>query len=192
MANTKFSTSSINQGLVKSRSMLVGNPGDISDFESIATTTVGSGGSASVTFSSIPATYTHLQVRASSAQASANWAILNFNSDTGSNYAGHFLIGNGSAASTYSFASNVGPLNFYSGTGSVFGPAILDILDYANTNKYKTVRSLNGYDANGSGQLQLVSNLWMSTSAITSITLTPNSPNFSQYSSFALYGIRTA
>jgi hypothetical protein len=161
-------------------------------YESIATVTVGSGGAADVTFSSIPSTYTHLQIRASSAQASANWATLNFNSDTGANYAGHFLIGNGSTASTYSFTSNVAPLNFYSGTGSVFGAAILDILDYANTNKYKTVRSLNGYDANGSGQLQLASNLWMNTGAVTSIKLTPNSPNFSQYSSFALYGIKGA
>jgi len=72
---------------------------------------------------------------------------------------------------------------------NIRGGFIVDILDYANTNKYKTVRSLNGNDANGSGSMNLSSNVWLSTAAITSLTLSSSS-DFRQYSSFALYGIK--
>lgn len=160
------------------------------NYSSIQTVTVGSGGASSITFSSIPSTYTHLQVRISSAAASANWATIAFNGDTGSNYSSHFLIGSGSSASTYNQTSATPVLSLYSGSGSVFGAAVIDILDYTNTNKYKTTRMLDGYDANGSGQINFSSALWQSTTAISSITFTTNSPNFSQYSSFALYGVR--
>jgi hypothetical protein len=73
---------------------------------------------------------------------------------------------------------------------SVFAANVIDILDYANTNKYKTTRSFSGADNNGSGFVQFMSGLWMNTAAITSITILPNSDNFAQYSSFALYGIK--
>lgn len=66
----------------------------------------------------------------------------------------------------------------------------MDVLDYKNTNKYKTSRFLSGYDANGSGVIMLNSELWMSTAAITSITIDNTGSNFAQYSSFALYGVR--
>ena len=75
-------------------------------------------------------------------------------------------------------------------TANCFGVAVIDILDYANTNKYKTYRSLTGGDANGSGQVLLRSSNWRSTSAVTSMTLYPGVGNFTQYSSFALYGIK--
>jgi hypothetical protein len=79
----------------------------------------------------------------------------------------------------------------YAGTSaaaSIFGAGIVDILDYANTNKYKTLRALAGVDFNGSGRVGLTSGLWQSTSAINAITLEGSS--FVQYSSFALYGIK--
>jgi hypothetical protein len=70
-------------------------------YESIATVTVGSGGAANVEFTSIPATYTHLQVRGIGRSLEANTGVdvqyLRFNSDTGSNYAWHQLVGNGSS-----------------------------------------------------------------------------------------------
>ena len=72
---------------------------------------------------------------------------------------------------------------------NIFGTGIIDILDYADTSKYKTVRTLFGYDANGSGYIAFSSNLWQSTSAITSITMTPVN-GIAEYSSFALYGIK--
>ena len=73
-----------------------------------------------------------------------------------------------------------------------YGVNVIDILDYANTNKYKTLRVLTGIDVNGSGgYVQLSSGLWQSSSAITSITLT-NSTNYTTATQFALYGIKGA
>ena len=163
------------------------------DFESIATVSVGSGGSATITFSSIPATFAHLQIRATLKQSIGSAAYARFNSDTGSNYARHRLIGTGASAGAYGEASqNKVQINTSQGYPS-FGVFIMDILDYANTNKYKTERHLFGLDENGSGQIGLETNLWQSTSAITQIEfISPNGGNYSEYSSFALYGIRSA
>lgn len=165
------------------------------DYESIATTTVGAGGSATVTFSSIPSTYSHLQIRVMSVtSASAPNATMRCNSDTGSNYTGHQLYGSGAVAGSNIPGSGSNPQTsipaLQLGTSTQAGVGVIDILDYANTNKYKTMRSLSGYDANGSGYIILRSGMWMSTSAISSITLTADSGNFNQYSSFALYGIK--
>ena len=168
-------------------------------YDSIATTTVGGGGAASITFSSIPATYTHLQIRMTgrlNAASQNGTGILRYNGDTSSsNYTYHEVFGNGTAASAYGSAApesnQILSLTGATATASVFGVAITDILDYANTNKYTTQRNFGGYDNNGSGQVRLNSGLWMNTAAITSIVITPNAGTaFDQYSSFALYGIR--
>jgi len=181
----------------KSGSLLVGNtPFELGNFESISTTTLTTA-TASVTFSSIPATYTHLQIRyiVRSTQASTETGInARLNSDTGSNYAWHYLFGDGA-----SFASSGGStqtsLNLVNVTGasataSAFASGVLDILDYANTSKYKTLRLFQGWDGNGSGRVNLSSGLWMSTSANNAIEFYPSSGNWAQYSSFALYGIK--
>jgi hypothetical protein len=77
------------------------------------------------------------------------------------------------------------------GGANVFGTFIIDILDYANTSKYKTQRGLGGADLNGSGYISFNSGNWRNTNAITSISLTPlYGSQFAQYSSFALYGIK--
>jgi hypothetical protein len=167
--------------------------GDAGDFESIATYSVGSGGEATITFSSIPATFAHLQIRAILKQSIGSGAFARFNSDTGSNYARHRLIGSGSGASAVADPSQNKVLINTSQGFSDFGAIVMDILDYANTNKYKTERHLFGIDLNGSGQVGLESNLWQSTSAITAIEfISPNGGNYAQYSHFALYGIRSA
>jgi hypothetical protein len=163
-------------------------------YESIATTTVGSGGSATITFSSIPSTYKHLQIRGIARDASSNgeWKI-EFNSDTTTtNYRRHGVYGDGSSAYAFGVNNNtVAPVSYSGQTTSVFGGYVTDILDYANTNKNKTVRTLGGYDVNGSGQLGLYSNLWNNTAAITSISLKiVGGSNFAQYTQFALYGVR--
>jgi hypothetical protein len=171
-------------------------------YESIATTTVGSGGAASVTFSSIPATYTHLQVRMIARDNRANTSdsgAFRFNSDSGTNYAYHAVIGLGTSviASTVD-TYNRGLIDRFTAstaTASIFGTAIMDILDYANTNKYKTVRMLGGYDLNGGSDNQATfsSTLWQSTSAISTILIFPNvGTSWDQYSQFALYGIKGA
>ncbi len=166
-------------------------------YESIATVTVGSGGSSTITFSSIPATYTHLQIRciARSDYANSGYGTMRFNSDSGSNYNAHYLSGNGSSASASAMGQYTGMdfLALSQSASNIFGAGVIDILDYANTNKYKTVRSLCGGDDNSTnGRIALNSGLWMSTSAITSITILSGggSNTFQQYSQFALYGIK--
>jgi hypothetical protein len=82
-----------------------------------------------------------------------------------------------------------------SAAANIMGVGIVDIQDYESTTKYKTTRTLNGTDINGtiagsSGFVFVSSGLWMSTAAISSITITPDGNNFNQYSSFALYGIK--
>lgn len=164
-------------------------------YESIATTTVGSGGTATITFSSIPGTFTHLQIRyiARNSSLSSN-TIMRFNGDSGSNYSTHYLLGNGSTASAAAETSSTYIYtDILSATSTSYAPAIVDILDYANTNKYKTARSLAGLDMNGSGTVWLVSGSWRNTAAITSITLSIGASfNFAEYSQFALYGIKGA
>jgi hypothetical protein len=182
-------------------SMLAGNPVFVvGDFESIATVTVGSGGSAAIDFTSIPSTFQHLQIRSigrsTRAATDDSYRIRagNGSIDTGSNYSFHFLRGTGAAASssannTQSFILG-GDTSAANATAGIFSTDVLDILDYANTNKYKTFRHLNGVDFNGSGDLRLLSGLWQSTSAITDIKLFCENGNWAQYSSFALYGIK--
>lgn len=164
-------------------------------FESIATVTVGAGGSAYAEFTSIPSTYTHLQIRSiAKSSTTAGRIDIQFNSDTGTNYANHFLDGTGSSVSAGAETSN-GKISIYylmtaSTNANMFSGGVIDILDYKNTNKYKTLRALVGNDQNGSGDITLQSGLWQNTNAITSIKLTPQTGNLAQYSSFALYGIK--
>jgi hypothetical protein len=173
-----------------------------SSYASIATTTVGSGGAASVSFTSIPSTYTHLQIRAiartdRATVVSGDWMKITFNGDSGSNYAFHQLRGDGASA-TAAASSSIGFMEVEraagaASTASGFGAIVFDLLDYANTSKYKTQRTLGGYDNNGAGVVGLYSGVWMNTNAVTSITLiSGGGSNFVQYSSFALYGIRGA
>jgi len=154
-------------------------------YDALATVTVPSGGVSSVTFSNIPSTYTHLQIRYFGFASSDVW--INFNGDTASNYSRHSLYGNGSSAAAYGGANDTHLGFTYTASNTNPSACIFDILDYANTNKYKTARGLNGDDQNGSGIIMLASGNWRSTSAITSFVLTGN---FGQYSNIALYGVK--
>ena len=154
----------------------------------------------SITFSSIPQTFTHLQIRFSvrSTIASTTAAgFIRFNGDSGSNYPYHSLSGNGStAASSGTTATTVGYLGDFPGatsTANVFDSCITDILDYNNTNKNKTIRTISGFDANGSGQVFLTSSVWLSTAAITSILLVSGGgANWVAGTRADLYGITTS
>ena len=170
-------------------------------YESIATVTVGSGGSSSISFSSIPSTFSHLQIRqigrTSVASAVVGGNGIRFNSDTASNYGTHQLIGNGASADAFAYVPDnyiYYSLNAGANAGSnIFGAAVIDILDYSSTSKFKTVRTLMGVDLNGSGQVGIRSGLWRSTSAISTVTIDArDSSSFVQYSTFALYGIKGA
>ena len=165
-------------------------------YESIQTYTVGSGGQSTVTFSSIPSTYTHLQLRAMNLMTSNYSAMVmavgNGSADTtAANYSVHYLGGNGTATAA-GYSVSLPQFAWITGNDSSSYPEveIIDFLDYTNGNKYKTVRGLSGVDNNGSGEVTLTSFAWKNTAAINTIRLTCNSGNFGQYSSFALYGIK--
>lgn len=175
--------------------------GPFGAYDSLATVTLSSA-TASVTFSGIPAGYKHLQIRIltrmTRAVSYASQCPITFNSDTTNYYRGHYLNGDGSTASAGAFTGGT-PLGCWSvwavgnsATANAFSANIVDILDYQNSNKYKTVRTLYGTDINGvNGDVGLYSSLFMSTAAITDLTITcSNSSNFMQYSSFALYGVK--
>lgn len=176
---------------------LLGNGGGATNsYESISTITVGASPS-NITFSSIPSTYKHLQIRAimrSSVAGATDFLQIIANGDTASNYSYHSLRGNGSAASAGGAGSTVfyGSIDFpgATATSGVFGAMTIDLLDYADTNKYKTFRILAGADVNGSGMISFLSGSWRNTAAVNSITINAASASFSQYSSFALYGIK--
>ena len=161
-------------------------------FDSLATTTL-STTAASITFSGIPATYKHLQIRMSAAfTGSVGSGFIAFNGDNASsNYSFHYLLGDQSSAG----ASNLTSQNqgkFTGGAGTTTGTPnimIMDILDYATTNKYKTTRAIYCNDVNGGGYVEYNSNNWRSTAAITSIVLTPAN-SFNTYTKVSLYGVK--
>ena len=197
---TTAKTSSILQGFPKYRSMLAGNPYYVPPaFDSIASAT-GTGSSGTISFTSIPNTYTHLQIRASmrtnDPAATTTNCYIQFNTITGASYTYHYLLGNGTTASaagaanqTFSFAGNATATSTGTGTMAVF---IADILDYANTSKNKTVRVISGHDQNGSGEIWTTSSLFMSTSAISSVQIIASGTTWTTASTFSLYGIQAA
>lgn len=159
----------------------------------------GTGSSSTISFNSIPQTFTHLHIRAiARGTAAGSWdgMTVRFNSDSSSNYAQHYIYGNGGSVSTNGQASQTAA---YVGstvaggnqTAGLFGVAITDILDYANTSKYKVTRTLNGVDANGSGYVEMDSGLWMNTAAISSISIILTS-NYATGTRIDLYGITTS
>lgn len=173
-------------------------------YDAITSYTVPSGGVASVTFSGIPAGYKHLQLRILAATDRPTYAIdnmfTNLNGDYANNYAWHALEANVNGGTT---AASSAPYDkLLTGTlstgaaANVFTSTIVDILDYNNTSKFKTVRSLSGYDINGiisgyRGTVQMFSSLWRSNNAVTSISFARQSgSNFLQHSQFALYGVK--
>lgn len=155
-----------------------------------------SGTQATVDFTNIPQTYTHLQIRAiarANRAGSEDSVRLRFNSDSGNNYSQHLLYGNGSSAIS---AAGVSQSFAYpaittaaSDLSNTFCAMVIDILDYKNTNKNTTIRSLGSYDINGAGISSLNSGVWLNTAAVTSISLSPGSSSWVQNSSFALYGV---
>ena len=159
-------------------------------FNSIATNTVGSSGASSITFSSIPSTYKHLQLRYYSYADSNVDVMMSVNSTNG--LKDHYIQGYGTGIN--SNWDNPGSDGLYISTFG-FGTSyptvgIIDFLDYTNTNKYKTVKTLSGRDQNGSGRIMYISMLFDTLSAISTITLTPSSSKISANSQFALYGIK--
>ena len=195
MAITSIKTGSSFTNLVKYNDFLGPNSAyNPSSYESIATAT--GSGTNSLTFTSIPSTYKHLQIRGLAICSSATQTIrTQFNADTGTNYAGHYLSGNGTAASAGAIAASntytlVGGIN--AGVVTTYPNVfIMDINDYASTTKYKTTRSFFGADMNAAGgSVDLCSGLYMSTTAISEIKIYMSTGNLNTNTTFALYGIK--
>jgi hypothetical protein len=166
-------------------------------YESIASAT-GTGSSGTITFSSIPSTYTSLQIRGTCRTTGATQATIRFNGDTGANYASHQLYGDGTSAAAGGISgvtsiSNGGILAYEtSAAANLVGVFVLDVHDYASTTRNKTTRIFSGRDENTAGFLRLGSGLWTSTAAVTSVTILISSGNFTNQTTFSLYGIKGA
>jgi len=174
-------------------------------YESIQTVSL-SGTQATISFTSIPSTYKNLQIRGISRSSTTytyqSVVMVQFNSDAtaGNYYAYHLMTGDTTAAASYAGATTttaggmVGRTAGGSGVANTFAPLVIDILDYADTNKYKTTRAFSGNEGqttNIDNDVTIFSNLWKSTSAISQIDLKVNGGfSFVQYSHFALYGIK--
>jgi len=159
----------------------------------LISTAYGTGSSGTITFSSIPSTYKHLQIRwsAKSTLSGQTSHKLTFNGVTTSSYYNHKLVGDGGTVSS----STDGLLGFIyltnamdtSVTANVYASGVMDILDYASNNKNKTVKSLHG---NNSPSINMFSGFLMNTAAITSITFAAYGGNYTTPSRFSLYGIK--
>lgn len=158
--------------------------------------------SASAIFDNIPSTYKHLHIRClyktsrASSSVGAAYLTIRANGDTAGNYSFHRLYGEGTNAFSDGATANAtyfngGNMIGNTSTTSVFHAAVIDILDYSSTNKYKTMRSLNGADNNGSGNIALFSSSWRNSNAITSLTFGADAGTYNLLSgsTFALYGI---
>lgn len=161
--------------------------------EAIATVTVGSGGAASIDFSSIPATYTDLQLLISIREETSASAVafIKFNNTT-ANRSERYLQGNGSSATS----GTTSVLQFIAcqptDTANTFGNASIYIPNYASSN-YKSVSSDSVSENNAAGAFsRLVAGLWSDTSAINQITITTDTGDVAQYSTATLYGIKNS
>lgn len=161
-------------------------------YESIASATPS--GTGTVTFSSIPSTFKHLQIRTNIFQGTGSDIFFKVNSTQG--YGSHYIVSTGGA--TLGGGSDLSPgANgaYFGNTGANASGAqvgITDILDYTSTSKNKVVRSIGGLEYNSnstSGRVWFYSYLFDTTAAITSITFYSGN-SYTSGSSFALYGIK--
>jgi len=163
-------------------------------YEPIATTTLGSN-QTSVTFSSIPATYTDLILIINAKNDTLTNNEIRFNGDTNTNYSITAIYGSGTAAASTRETNNAYgsiDMNAYMGTSDFSYNNIIHIMNYANTTTFKTYLCR----ANSSGYgVDAIVGLWRKTpEAITSLSIltTTGTRNYATGSTFTLYGIKAA
>lgn len=158
-------------------------------YEAIASQTLSSAAS-SVTFSSIPATYTDL-VLVSAAIGTGDLQVYGrLNGDSGTNYSNTFLAGNGTSASSIAQTNtNVYQNDYYLAVSTDGGLITMNFMNYSNSTTYKTILVRSGLGNKG---VNAIVNLWRNTAAITSIALTVSGNQFAIGSTFSLYGIKAA
>ena len=167
-------------------------------YDALATITVPSGGTTSVSFSGIPQGYKHLQIRASVRNTSGTYndIRIGFNGDSGTSYSWHRIISTGSGAPTAGggASTTLSTVGLYTGPSAgdsnAFAANIIDIFDYNSSIKNKTIKSLVGSDGNNGGYIIFYSGAWYNLNPVNSINFTPLSGSFAQHSTFALYGVK--
>jgi len=159
----------------------------------IATVKVGSGGAASIDFTSIPGTYTDVQILLSGRSTSVNPQenlMIELNGSS-ANFTRRAVEGDG-VTTPYSYFGSTGLIAYTNGDGataSTFGNVSIYIPNYAGSN-YKSISTDAVEETNAStAYMQLTALLWSNSAAITSIKLKPGANDFKQYSSATLYGI---
>lgn len=163
-----------------------------STYTPIATTTLANSTTASYTFSSIPSTYTDLVlIIAGAGAASGGNTLLQFNSDTATNYSTTILYGDGSAAGS-ARASNASSMNIGDLDASTQSNTLISIMNYANTTTYKTSLGRSNR-LNAGAAVAAKCGLWRSTSAINSVKVfLSTGDNFLTGTTLTLYGITAA
>jgi hypothetical protein len=176
-------------------------------FDSIETQVLSST-QATITFNSIPQTYKHLQLRFIAQTNRATYNTDSFLIDqingvvVSDKFGGKLLGANDTSSGSYSSS------NYYTNSGiicaqisssvatNVFGVGVVDILDYTNTNKFKTFMCFGGSDTNGTAggyrpSTGLYSGTYPSTAAISSFRCTMyDGTLFNPYTHVALYGVK--
>jgi len=167
-------------------------------FTLIASSTVGAGGAASIDFTSIAGTYTDLVIKTSvrTTGTGAPWLQLRFNGSS-SSYSQRYLYGTGAAAAsttsgTAGYMTLAAGINSTSQTASTFTNAEIYIPNYAGSNN-KSVSADAGQENNATtAYATLAAGLWSSSSAITQVTLYPETGNFAEFTTAYLYGVKNA
>jgi hypothetical protein len=160
----------------------------------IQTVTVGSGGAATISFTSIPQTYTDLKIVLSGRTTQASLAdsvYFSFNGST-SNFSGIILYGDGGSASSFTQARYAGSQPGSTATASTFANIEMYISNYTSSNnKAYSVDAVTENNAT-TAYAYTAGGLWSNSAAITSITLTPNAGSFVQHSTATLYGVTSS
>jgi hypothetical protein len=153
-------------------------------YEAIATTTLGSN-AGSVSFTSIPSTYTDLVIVCNIKLSSASTVYTQVNGDSGNNYSKTSIEGDGTTAASSRNSNINSPLFGYSGSTTGWGTTIINYQNYANTTTNKTFIGRGSYTDYVVASVAL----WRNTAAITSILV---GGSFATGSTFSLYGIKAA
>lgn len=172
--------------------------GNIPAMELISTTVLTTA-QTSVTISSIPSDYKHLQIRMltrSDFGAASDALNVQVNGDTTASYSRHFLEGNGSTVGSFVDTSAtkawLGRTVADGNTANVYTSWVVDILDYGNASKNTTIRSFSGNAVGTINYSTLASALWFKTPAVTSLTFLNNVGGYKAGSRFSIYGIKGA
>jgi hypothetical protein len=161
-------------------------------YEPIATTTLSSAAS-SITFSSIPGTYTDLRLVVNCISVGSSTGYVRFNSDSATNYSRTNVRGNGSVAASGRGTSSSEGVAIQASQATGTNPVLwtLDVFSYAgSTNKTTLATAAN--DQNGTGNVEYTVSLWRNTAAITSLEIRTTIDNFNSGTTATLYGIKAA